>query len=233
MNHKKIYDAIIDRAKERVLVEYSERHHIIPRCMGGNDEDTNLVDLTPEEHFLCHVLLVKIYPECTKLIYAVNMMCRGHKGKRSRKMYGWLKRKFSEQRKFDGKGSKNTQHGTMWINKIGTTENRKISTLDFVPEGWQIGRSLSLIKNKTCPICGTYFFGTAKTCSRECSNKNISNSRQRFLAEGNIVYSYAKKVEVDGVVYNTTKDSAKAHNISRETARLRCLSDKYKNWNFV
>lgn len=234
MDYKRIYDSIIERAKERVPEGYVERHHIVPSCMGGSDDKHNLVALTPEEHFLCHVLLVKIYPEHTGLIYAVNMMCTGHAGKRKRrKIYGWLKRRYSKQRKIDAKGSGNSQHKTKWINKIGTTENKKISVKEQVPDGWQNGRSLSIIKNRTCLICNANFFGTTQTCSKTCSKKNTSNNRRRLLEEGNVVYTHAKKVEVDGVVYNTTKDSANAHNISRETARLRCLSDKYKNWNFV
>ena len=45
MNYKKIHDQIIERAKTRKLEGYKEKHHIIPRCMGGNDEPENLVQL--------------------------------------------------------------------------------------------------------------------------------------------------------------------------------------------
>ena len=148
MNYQKIYNSIIERAKDRVPEGYVERHHIIPKCLGGSDDKDNLVALTPEEHFLCHVLLVKIYDEHKGLIYAVQAMCRGHKGHRHRKMYGWLKRKFSAQRKIDAKGLGNTQHGTMWINKIGTTENKKIPTGDAIPEGWVKGRNIKPEKDK-------------------------------------------------------------------------------------
>jgi 5-methylcytosine-specific restriction endonuclease McrA len=61
MNYKKIYERIIDRARSRDLLSYKERHHIIPRCLGGSDDISNLVDLTPEEHYVCHQLLVKIH----------------------------------------------------------------------------------------------------------------------------------------------------------------------------
>lgn len=39
---------------------YGEWHHIIPRSMGGTDESDNLVKLTFREHFIAHLLLVKI-----------------------------------------------------------------------------------------------------------------------------------------------------------------------------
>ena len=35
MNYQRIHDAIIDRARNRTLQGYREKHHVIPRCMGG------------------------------------------------------------------------------------------------------------------------------------------------------------------------------------------------------
>ena len=40
---------------------YYEWHHIIPRCMGGSDDKSNLVKLTLREHYIAHMLLYKIY----------------------------------------------------------------------------------------------------------------------------------------------------------------------------
>lgn len=63
MDYKRIYAAFIKdrRAKESTLEGYSERHHIIPRSMGGGDEPDNLIRLTPEDHFFAHLLLAKAY----------------------------------------------------------------------------------------------------------------------------------------------------------------------------
>ena len=60
MNYQKIYNKLINRAKNRNIMGYVEKHHIIPKCLGGEDCKTNLVNLTPEEHYLAHQLLVKI-----------------------------------------------------------------------------------------------------------------------------------------------------------------------------
>jgi hypothetical protein len=57
MNYERIYNQIIERAKNRKLIGYKERHHIIPKCMGGNNNELNLVELTAREHFLCHWLI--------------------------------------------------------------------------------------------------------------------------------------------------------------------------------
>jgi len=54
------YLKIIAGAKLRPSPEKCERHHIIPRSMGGDNTKDNLVDLTPREHFVCHYILTKI-----------------------------------------------------------------------------------------------------------------------------------------------------------------------------
>ena len=76
MNYQLIHDSIIDRAKNRVLPAgtYTERHHIKPRCMGGSDDKSNLVDLTAKEHFIVHKLLVEIHPDVNALWSAYYMM---------------------------------------------------------------------------------------------------------------------------------------------------------------
>jgi hypothetical protein len=45
--------------KDRELDCYTEKHHIIPRCMGGSDDKVNLVVLTAREHYVAHLLLTK------------------------------------------------------------------------------------------------------------------------------------------------------------------------------
>ena len=75
MNYQRIYDQIIDRAKERTLEGYKEKHHTIPKCIGGSNDASNLVELTAREHFLCHHLLTKIHPENNKIFFAFWAMC--------------------------------------------------------------------------------------------------------------------------------------------------------------
>ena len=54
------YYNIIQRAQTRIISDYTERHHIIPKSLGGSNDKTNLVDLTAQEHFVCHWLLTKM-----------------------------------------------------------------------------------------------------------------------------------------------------------------------------
>ena len=54
---------------------YKERHHIIPKCVGGTNDETNLIDLTASEHFIAHKLLCEDNPSHRGLAKAWLMMC--------------------------------------------------------------------------------------------------------------------------------------------------------------
>lgn len=59
--YTRLYYAIITSAKTRnISIEYCEKHHIIPKSLGGDNSKDNLVELTYREHFICHMLLTKM-----------------------------------------------------------------------------------------------------------------------------------------------------------------------------
>lgn len=87
----------MERSKSRRLSGYCERHHIIPRCMGGNSDPGNIVRLTPEEHFVAHQLLVKMHHGHIGLVWALSAMCNQTSTMpRANKRYGWLRRRLAE-----------------------------------------------------------------------------------------------------------------------------------------
>ncbi len=178
MNYKRIYDSIIDRGKIRVPDGYVERHHIIPKCLGGSDEMDNLVALTPEEHFLCHILLVKIHPDNFNLILAVNMMTMSseeHKGKRTKlKLYGWLKKRFQEAMKRNTTGSRNSQFGSMWI--TNGISSKKIKKDQEIPDGWRSGRIYLTYKKVNKTGTDHPHYGT-KWITDGISNKKIKKGQ--------------------------------------------------------
>ena len=76
------YNQLVEQAKVRVLPRdvYTEKHHIIPRSLGGDNSVDNLVRLTAREHFVCHWLLTKMVDgaEQKKMAYACKMMMHSH-----------------------------------------------------------------------------------------------------------------------------------------------------------
>jgi hypothetical protein len=97
------YNNITKNAKTRSLNGYKERHHIIPRSLGGSNDKENLVDLTAREHFICHWLLIKMYSgeSKAKMVYALNGMKRNgqytkrYETKITSRVYENLKKEFS------------------------------------------------------------------------------------------------------------------------------------------
>lgn len=81
MNYQHLYDNLIysrQTLKRRKLRDGSlESHHIIPKCLGGTNDHTNLVLLTPKEHYVAHHLLSKLYSGRikAKLTFAFMRMC--------------------------------------------------------------------------------------------------------------------------------------------------------------
>ena len=99
MNYVLHYNRLIERAKTRELVGYSEKHHIVPKCMGGSNAKDNIVRLTPEEHYVAHQLLVFMYPNHKGLLWAAVAMTNGTNKmpNRCNKLYGGLRRQFAEK----------------------------------------------------------------------------------------------------------------------------------------
>lgn len=59
--YTKWYHSIILSAQNRgEITGYHEIHHILPKCLGGDDSINNLVKLTAREHFICHLLLIRM-----------------------------------------------------------------------------------------------------------------------------------------------------------------------------
>lgn len=83
--YSKWYYSIVHKAQSRAISPDIpvEKHHILPRSLGGSNDPTNLVKLTLREHFICHSLLVKMTEnkDRNKMVYALWKMCHSTKSK--------------------------------------------------------------------------------------------------------------------------------------------------------
>ncbi len=92
MNYDRIYKSI---TKTPDTGEYTEIHHVVPRCLGGSNSRDNLVRITYRKHFICHWLLCKMYPTNFKLKAAFAKMLESTKYKKrntTSKQYEAVKR---------------------------------------------------------------------------------------------------------------------------------------------
>lgn len=127
MDYFKTYNSLIENRRQLRKSKKTkgyELHHILPKCLGGDDTEENLVSLTIREHYIAHWLLIKMYPDEPKLYYAFLCMLRNPHGYRvlPSRMYETIKSNFSKFRTWRCK-EENPMHQDSARRKI--SENMK------------------------------------------------------------------------------------------------------------
>jgi hypothetical protein len=90
--YRRTYYSIIENARKLERAGYLERHHIVPKSLGGTNKKSNLVSLTFREHFVCHRLLPR-FTEGTarqkmlKALWCIGWQATQHKRLLSSKQY--------------------------------------------------------------------------------------------------------------------------------------------------
>ena len=106
--YTKWYFSIILNAQNRKTpIEYIEKHHIIPKSMGGSNDSENIVKLTAREHFICHHLLTKMVQGTAKrsMYRALSFFltgCKNHSRKLTARQYSTAREAASEGAKGRG-----------------------------------------------------------------------------------------------------------------------------------
>lgn len=152
MNYLRIYNNIVHNAKTRIIPKdvYYEKHHIIPRSLGGSDKVANIVKLLPREHYLVHWLLTKIYvlpkSDHSKMIKAFLYMGTssvshgGHRKRMTSRLFSRLKSQLSYYRSLETIGDKNPMHGRIWAYNEELEINKVFNSDDELQEGWKRGK---------------------------------------------------------------------------------------------
>jgi hypothetical protein len=111
------YNSIINNAKHRSIDGYYETHHIVPKSLGGSNLKENLVKLTAREHFVCHLLLTKMYEgdAKNKMIHAAWAMATLENNSQQRykitsKIYESLRIKYANLKSETLKGKPGRKH---------------------------------------------------------------------------------------------------------------------------
>jgi hypothetical protein len=91
----KTYNQIIDKFRKypKILFE-TANHHIYPRSLGGNDANSNLVNLPHRYHLVAHLLLAKIYGGL--MIHAAWRMSNSNGMKINNRIYDFLRQEHAK-----------------------------------------------------------------------------------------------------------------------------------------
>lgn len=222
MDYKRIYNEIINSRRNNPPEGYGENHHVIPSSFGGSDDASNIVRLTAREHFLCHWLLVRMYPTgrlSYKAIKAFGSMVWRHSENQERhrctaRVYERLKKQYSDMMTKSQKGDSNSQHGTMWITD-GIQAKKIKKSVDIIPEGWYNGRTI-----RKCVICSEPVKNkNGSYCQEHRYHKKKTDTEQRYLTilrEATSISDAIKKLGLQpkGGTYKRMKEVIVKHDLS-------------------
>ena len=89
---------------------YTERHHIVPRSLGGANTKDNLVNLSARQHFVAHLLLTKMTEgeARSKMLWALHRMAFSKNAHHERRFtsaeYAMVRKIFAEHVRASQKG---------------------------------------------------------------------------------------------------------------------------------
>ncbi len=90
------YNKFINALKNQSIDGYYEKHHIVPKSMGGLDTADNLIKLTARQHYLAHWMLWKAYGGSMARAFFM-MSCVKKEQCRSSKIYDKARQEYSEE----------------------------------------------------------------------------------------------------------------------------------------
>ena len=165
--YTRIYYSVIERAQSRILPKeiYKEKHHIVPRCMGGADDPENIASLTFKEHLFCHKLLVRMTEGLSrgKLSFAVLLMARE---KSNNRIYATIKDNAREYAREYNKG------------KLPIT-NGKVTKFLFkdqiMPDGFSYGWSDDYLTKKKGNNKGKIYITDGINCRTLLPDESVPN----------------------------------------------------------
>jgi hypothetical protein len=207
--YSKTYFSIINRAKSRLIEGYTEKHHIIPKSIGGSDDSSNLVDLTAREHYICHLLLPKMTDgeDRYKMIYAYTIMS-------GRKIYGSRKYAFYKEEYSKINSELRTGQGNgMW----GVDRSGEKNTFFGKKHSEETKRKISEKKKGQGK-------GIKKPPLSEEHKKLISKNTKSRATQ--YTFHHAEH----GNFIGTTGDLAKAYNFSKTSEAYKLVKGEYKSY---
>jgi hypothetical protein len=233
MNYSLHYTRLIERSRSRVLEGYKERHHIVPRCLGGTDDKSNIAVLTAEEHFVAHQLLVKMYPGNRDLVYATQLMTLHQTDRRvNNKLFGWLRKRMGEtmsvqmkayQKEFghpkgmkDKKQTESTKKQISASQKIAMTEAVGVKVYVYDLDG-KFEREF-----RTLTECAEYLGSTP------INVKVVADGTKQSCKGKQISYVYSKSIAP--YVRKTTKGIKKTAKHKENQSKAMKGREKPKGW---
>ncbi|UPW37879.1 baseplate hub subunit and tail lysozyme [Escherichia phage vB_EcoM_ESCO10] len=214
MNYNKIYKSLINKGLERGLNKkkvgfYTEKHHIVPKSMGGSEDKSNFVLLTAREHFVAHQLLYKIHKN-RSMAHAMINMCADSTGNRvNSKLLDWHRKAKAKAQSEMVSGENHPMYNKK--HKKETLEKMRLAKL------------------------GVPWTEEVKESRREELLKTSEHARTFIDYKSGGENPAAKKICIEGIVFDYMEEAVPWCNITRRTLlnRIKSSDPKWRDWNYV
>jgi hypothetical protein len=199
----KIYVNIIKKSKNRINDCYTEKHHILPKCMGGTNNKNNIAILTAREHFICHKLLTKITEKSNKkkMFFALHRMLYSSNES--------MLRYFPSSSYYEK------------LRIIHSTNVKEIMSRPKSKKHLENIKKANIKRTKNKRLEDQHGFEKAKQIKEKMSKSSAGIK--------NGMYNKTKKISINGIIYNSIKEAANFLNIKER--KLRSIAWEKKNPN--
>lgn len=227
LKYAKWYKQLCENAQSRIIEEgvYYERHHIIPKNVGGNNSRKNLVRLTGREHYIAHLLLTRMFNSAN---YKIKMLAAfgGFISQNRNNARKLTSRQIEIARKAKSDAQKGKKFTEEHKKRIGDAHRGKPKSAEHI-----LNNSLSHKGNRL---------------SQESLDKGVltkRNNREKLKLENPELYAIKRfnrisstsggHVFIDGTEYPSIGEAAKSIGRNPDYVEMRVKSDNYPNWIFV
>jgi hypothetical protein len=230
MEYLKIYNRIVERATNRDVLGYVEKHHIIPKCLGGDNKKSNIVLLTAKEHYICHKLLCEIYPNESKLKYAFWRMCNVANNKYQERNYKVSAKVYSRIKgEISLITSKRTKNYSVEMRKlIGEKVSKKLKGRPSGKKGISKPEHSEWMKENN-PFRGKTHSEEHIQKLREVNSEPKSEKHKNNISKNS---PNNKQCVIEGIAYRSVAEAARQLGISENTVRGRVKNKNFKNWSY-
>lgn len=227
--------SICDKAKQRHTTEYTELHHVIPESffiirtrrdgvpgwLDGNPNDqSNLVRLTAKEHYICHMLLVKMTTgqarrKAAYALHAMNTLANPSQARvrANSGAYSMARRQYGLEKSKNMIGEQNHMFGKRRTKE--SIEKQRLSRKSNNKSSWN--RGLSMSKEHREKI------------SSAAKGSNNPMFGRRHSAETKLQQSLLKRGKPNLKLQGREKSEAHRQKLSSSISALIWLTDGSKN----
>lgn len=208
--------------------EYTENHHIVPKSLGGTDDDSNMKRLTARQHFIAHWMLWKAYDtdELSSAFWAMN-----HQKRTDQARYTKINSKTYEILKVRRRETIKRTNSERWKDPIWAEKTAK-SMSEKLKANSELMKKRSILRKA---MNNTEKHKRDLKAGWDALKNDAKRYEEYCQIQKNAAAYKIRPVSVDGIVYDNATVVSELFKISKGTVRQRIKSKthQFKEWCYA